>query len=89
MTPETRKLYEAYQVVFTSPAGKLVLADLKKISGVDNAFFPSVIPLGQTIDTNRLIFCEARRGLVLGIVDKIERVRDDPTIQITAKNDGE
>ena len=75
MTPEelqlakTRELAAAYKTAFGGDAGQLVLADLKKLTNFNRSHFFG--PLDET-GMNNLIYDEARRSLVLGIIARVE-----------------
>jgi hypothetical protein len=74
LTREQYKLAEAYKMVFAGEDGQLVLADLRRLGNIDRPHLTS----GDAIDPNLLIFYEAQRTLVLGIIHKIEMNLDGP-----------
>lgn len=76
MTDKQKQLIMAYKTAFSTDAGKMVLDDLKKKGNLNRSHFvPSAT--GE-INTNLLIYDEARRALVLGILAKVDYVIDKP-----------
>ena len=73
---ERKALVSAYQRTFATEDGLKVIADLKKIVHYSRSHFT-----GGPIESNMLIFDEARRGLVLGIIAKIEADLEIPKPQ--------
>ena len=78
-------LIHDYKDVFGTKAGERVLADLEHESSFEAAAISSV----GMIDTNRLIYSEARRILILYIRAKIKYKfsKDRPT-KVKEKDDG-
>lgn len=76
MTPEDKRkqLVMDYHNTFGSEHGKRVLADLKRLSTIDR---PAMSPKPSPIDTNRLIYDEAQRSLVLYIIKNVETTLDE------------
>ena len=72
---ERQALIGAYKRCFAGEDGQVVLNHLKKLANVTRAHF---VP-GAVIDERDLIYKEARRALVLGIISAVERDdADDP-----------
>ena len=66
---ERLQLIRDYKMVFTTTdAGRRVLDDLKSRVVLNH----TAIQLGQPIDTSWLIYYEAQRVLVLGILAKVD-----------------
>jgi hypothetical protein len=78
---EKIKVIQAYQTCFSTDAGKSVLEHLKWLVHYNRCHITTDGP----IDPNRLIADEARRGLVLGIITKVEANPDEskPEFAIT------
>jgi hypothetical protein len=70
MTSDNEQKHKAllidYKMAFASEHGKRVLANLREVANVDRPhFYPG------PIDTTALVIAEARRGLVLEILAKV------------------
>ncbi len=74
MTPEEAlvELVNAYKRLFATEDGKLVLKDLKSKTTFDCCSFKMEGPRAGPIDCDRLVADEARRGLMLYVVSRIE-----------------
>jgi len=84
MTDKERQRCIAYKACFGTDAGRDVLAHLKLTAHVNAPHFDRRPP----IDTNLLIYDEARRALVLGIIGRVEKNLDAPA-QTTAITEGD
>ena len=82
---QQKHLIQCYKTCFATEPGKAVLADLRKIGGLDGT---RLLP-GHPFDVNQLIYDEARRGLVLGILNRIafDLEAPDQTTAITQENE--
>lgn len=60
--------FKAYQRLFNTNDGKIVLDDLKRISGLENALYDK--------DANRLYYLEGRRSIVCDIKEVVELSND-------------
>lgn len=67
MTEQEKKLISDYKATFSTDSGRNVLSHLKKMTNFGRSHFSS-----GPIDANALIYDEARRGLVLRIIQYIE-----------------
>ena len=76
---ERIRILRAYQNVFNTPDGQTVLEHLKEATN----FYRSHLPGGIVQDVNNLIASEARRGVVLDIINNVKANLNIPT-QTTA-----
>ena len=65
MSVKARAIVVDYVDVFSSPAGKRVLEDMKRTAGV----YDSKVVVGAPIETTRLIWNEAQRAFVLEVTN--------------------
>lgn len=72
-TQEQRDLIMAYKTAFGTEAGKSVLADLRKKSGLDQPF----VTLGEPIDMPTVLYHEAQRAVILYVINKLQANLDD------------
>jgi len=85
MSEEDRKqLVMTYKRCFATEDGKRVLADLKRLTTFAT---PAILP-SRGVDTNKLIYDEAQRCVVLAIVAMVEADLDatPQTSAITEEN---
>lgn len=80
LNKEQQARFGSYKRCFATDDGKYVLEDLKKMTHFYRAHFPS----GAAIDEKLLLYDEARRALVLGIIQKVEREFTEDSQQETA-----
>ena len=75
ISKERQALIGAYKRCFAGDDGQIVLNHLKSKANMNKAHFVS----GIGIDEKLLIYSEARRSLVLGIISLVEReYTEDP-----------
>jgi len=72
MTPEQKAKCIAFRMTFGSESGKIVLAELKRVSGYGEQLVRST-----SIDKDLLLYRAARVDLVQDIIDGIEADLDE------------
>lgn len=66
------KLIRAYQHIFSTDNGKLVLEDLKNFCGYDRSSVCAQAP-----NELQTFYCEGKRSVFLGILNKLNRKVSD------------